>query len=437
MSDYGMLEEVREVPRGSTLAAAAAVGATTLLVDYGGDFDAEVGGTLDLNGAQLTYTTVIDGDLPDDPDTIVLAAALTTAADLDDAVIPMAGGQILTDQIAHVTMGDGDQVLVTLTVDQRSQWALGVYEEPVPVSVSDDLLRIEDAPGWTPSQVLFRNTDAMTVDAVGPQNNFPLTYAPIDGSLQVWWNGHPQPPTEWSVSGATVTIPDATNRLKVGDKLQAYYAYDPSAPRPILRSITLRGTSSVGGVATVSLPTGTVIGDTILLIVMNLSGSQNAGCGDQRVSLVDSAGMLPTGTVDFVRVYMGTATSLADLTISATYPSQVSAFVLTFAEAMAPKTWSHTDNANTSPKSIPSINGSAALCVAAQANSTATGGSPVISGTGWSFVADSGTWGNSNEFAVASFLNLAATSSPAGSVTKGSGDGAKGFWAVTIGVVAR
>jgi hypothetical protein len=49
-------------------------------------------------------------------------------------------------------------------------------------------------------------------------------------------------------------------------------------------------------------------------------------------------------------------------------------------------------------------------------------------------VSDSGTVGNFSEFAVATFLDNAATTTPAGSVAAGSGDHDKGFWVLTIGV---
>lgn len=149
MTDYGLLTNVSALPRATTLDAAASIGDTTLTVDYAGDFDSIEGGTLDLNGARLAYTGITDGAQPSDSDTITLAAPLAVGADLGDTVSVVAGGQILTDYVAHVTMGIGDEVHVPLDVYQVGAWPLGDYTDPVPVEVSDDLRELLDAPGWT------------------------------------------------------------------------------------------------------------------------------------------------------------------------------------------------------------------------------------------------------------------------------------------------
>jgi hypothetical protein len=239
-----MLQEVRRVPRGSTLAAAAAISDTELVVDYAGDFSYDpenpddTGGTLDLNGARLAYTSIIFGELPDDPDTIVLAEPLTVAADADDMVSAVAGGQVLEDWVAYVTMGEGDQVVVPLSVDQRNQWAIGVYEDPVPVIISDNLLHLEDAPGRTPpARVQFLNTDTGAVATDGDDIEIPLTYVPIAGSEQVFYNGTPLKRADWTRSDTVLTIPGET-WFRANKVAWVDYAYDGAAARtgPIITS---------------------------------------------------------------------------------------------------------------------------------------------------------------------------------------------------------
>lgn len=150
MSDYGHLTEVTAEPRATTLEVDASIGDTTLTVDYAGDFNSVEGGTLDLNGDRLDYTGITDGAQPDDPDLILLTVPLAAGASAGDAVSVVAGGQVLVDYFAHVTIGDiGDEVLVPLKAEQVPMWPQGAYADPVPVEVSDDLQHLQDAPGRT------------------------------------------------------------------------------------------------------------------------------------------------------------------------------------------------------------------------------------------------------------------------------------------------
>jgi microcystin-dependent protein len=150
MSQPGLVSEVSLTPRGSALAVAALVGDTMLQVEAASDFDADNGGLLDLNGTQLPYLTVVDGINPDDPDNVVLAAPLLVAAGQADWVTILGGGQLLTDRAAHVSFGDGDEVLVPIPYEQRDRWPEGPYTSKVPIEVSDDLTTIIDVPGRTP-----------------------------------------------------------------------------------------------------------------------------------------------------------------------------------------------------------------------------------------------------------------------------------------------
>lgn len=237
MSDYGLLQEVRIVQRGSVLTDAAAVDDTQLVVEYAGDFNYDPddpddsGGTLDLNGVRLGYSSIIFGELPDDPDTIVLTDPVTVAADPDDFVGAVGGGQILEDWEAFVTMGAGDQVVARLTIDQRSQWPVGVYDDPVPVVLSDDLRHIEDAPGRT---VTLRatiwaedHTTAPTDDADAPLT---LSHTPVPNTLAVFKNGLRLRSSEFTFDGLLVTVlHGAEVVIRADDEVSAYYEYDDAA----------------------------------------------------------------------------------------------------------------------------------------------------------------------------------------------------------------
>lgn len=239
MAEYGLLEEVRTVPRATSLTSAANVSDTELVVDDAGDFTAtdlaanlDGGGTLELNGLQLEYLDVVWGSTEEDSDTIVLAEPLAAGADIGDAVAPVLGGLAAEDWYAVVDMGSGDAVLVPLTYAQRAQWAPGLYAPAVPVQVSEDLAHIEDAPGRPGSvaqRVGFLNTDGTSAEGPGSLT-VALTYLPIAGSEHVYWNGLLQPPSEWTRDGLTITFPDTEGLVRAGDLISVAYAYDPAAP---------------------------------------------------------------------------------------------------------------------------------------------------------------------------------------------------------------
>lgn len=144
MSLRGHVVAVISETLGSKLVADAAAGATSLVVEYAGDF--EDSGTLDLNGARLAYSSWTSGELEDDPDTITLAAPLAEAASEGDVVGVATAGATAVDVVARVTLGDGDAVDVTLPFEQRPLWPVGDYDPPVPVEVSDDLMRLVSVP---------------------------------------------------------------------------------------------------------------------------------------------------------------------------------------------------------------------------------------------------------------------------------------------------
>lgn len=79
----------------------------------------------------------------------------------------------------------------------------------------------------------FENSDSVV--ATGPGTVLlQLTYLPNPvKSLQVWWGGVPQPPTEWTLVGNVVIIPDPTGIVRAGHKFTAYYRYTSIGATPI------------------------------------------------------------------------------------------------------------------------------------------------------------------------------------------------------------
>jgi len=229
---------VRIVPRSAALAVAAAVDDTELEVDAAGDFY-EDGGTLDLNGAQLAYTGITWGSTEDDTDTILLAAPLTDAADVDDPVIPVVGGQPAQDWYGIVDMREGDPVHVPIRFSQRLSFTPGVYDSPPPVVVSEDLSRIEDMPGQIPSTAIQFYEDTFTVTETGDQT-FTLTYLPIDRSEHLYWQPggmagtYQQEGDLWAVDGLVITIPDIGIPFALGDRVTVEYAYLVGGPTGVV-----------------------------------------------------------------------------------------------------------------------------------------------------------------------------------------------------------
>lgn len=348
MSDYGRLQEIAVVPRTTGLTTAASISDTELVVDSAGDFDPD-GGTLELNGAQLDYTAIVWGDTEDDSDTIVLTAPLAVAADVDDEVAPVSGGLAVEDWWAVVDMGDGDAVMVPLTYPQRFVWAPGQYDPAVKVEVSEDLQRLEDAPGRAPAssasgRVKFINTDTAT--AAGPgEMNVPLTYLPIDGSEHVYWNTLLQPPTEWTRDGKVITLADADSRIEAGDVISVAYAYDGAGaqierpPLPGVLDLDLVGTATFYSDQTsLALPGVTQEGDLIVLVTTTAGAASEAdprlteafvvgdgafvawgyedGSGDPLAVSID--GGSPDKAATIVAVYRGVVATTYDTDTNAT-----------------------------------------------------------------------------------------------------------------------
>lgn len=149
----GMLSEVEVLERGSTLTAAASVGALVLTVDdttaFGestpDDPDANDVGTVQVPGAELDYVAV-----DSDAGTLTLAVPLAVALSEGDPVWRMAGGQVARDWRAVVDFGTGDPVRVPLPYAFRALLPEGEYDPPVPVTVAADFSAVLEVDGREP-----------------------------------------------------------------------------------------------------------------------------------------------------------------------------------------------------------------------------------------------------------------------------------------------
>jgi hypothetical protein len=149
MAVRGWATGCKLVAQGSEIVTAASIGATTLEVEWVGDFDDE-GGTLLLNGTEIDYTTV-----DTDAETITLDAPLADAAAVGDRVDIVSGGQVAKDYTLFVAHGDGADAEIEIPFSDRDAWPEGDYDDPVEVILSDDLERIEQVVGISPVRRLI------------------------------------------------------------------------------------------------------------------------------------------------------------------------------------------------------------------------------------------------------------------------------------------
>lgn len=199
-------------PLGSELVADVAAGSLVLPVEWTGQFDdGDDGGAVSLNGTTYTYSA---GAIDEDAATITLDTVTDAAATTGDAVTAVSGGQPRIDLVLHVSCGDGDDVEVVVPFNDRDLWPEGEYDEPVQVLLSDDLERIEDVPGRTPTR--------SQVYSYAPRCN---TFIPNDVAIpndNPWTNI-----TSWfppfldqmeydAVNGRFVVLVDGTYAVKFG-----------------------------------------------------------------------------------------------------------------------------------------------------------------------------------------------------------------------------
>jgi hypothetical protein len=148
-------------------------------------------------------------------------------------------------------------------------------------------------------EIAFENEDRKT--AAGPGTLvFPLTYEPLPGSLHIRWSGLDQPPTEWTVDGSTVIIPDPNSLIQAGDVFTAAYAYEP-IDGDAAHLLFVGYTAVNGAQSSVALPPDTQLGD---LIVFASASANTATASDPRLT-----GTIGTSYGPGAMVKWGTATT--------------------------------------------------------------------------------------------------------------------------------
>jgi hypothetical protein len=138
-----MAVEVNVEAQGSELDTVALSSATVLSVADGSGYDAP--GTVEVNGVRRKF---ISSDV--EAGTVTLISSLGVAADIGDRVLVVTGDEIAYDYTLVVALSEGDTVEVPIPYEARGAWSPGPLLPPIPVTVSDDLTQILDAPGRSP-----------------------------------------------------------------------------------------------------------------------------------------------------------------------------------------------------------------------------------------------------------------------------------------------
>lgn len=147
MSLRGVAQGMYVRPRGSHLTVDALAGATTIYVEDPTDFADELA-VLRIDDVDLDYTSVTEDGA------ISLSDPLPADAEEGTWVYVVAGGQALDDYILRVSTDDeGDLVEVAIPFGERDLWPeVEEYDDPVPLTLSDDQERIEEVDGRTPER---------------------------------------------------------------------------------------------------------------------------------------------------------------------------------------------------------------------------------------------------------------------------------------------
>lgn len=127
-------------PQGSELDTDALATDTVLHLGDAAGYTAP--GTVEINGVRMVF---VDAD--EDADTITLAAPLGDVASEGDRVLIVTAGEIAYDYTLEVQTSDGTSHEIDVDYGDRALWVQGPIDPPVPVTVSDDLTQIVDAPG--------------------------------------------------------------------------------------------------------------------------------------------------------------------------------------------------------------------------------------------------------------------------------------------------
>lgn len=209
MTDFtGRVAAVNTLPLGSTLAEAAASGATTLVLEDTADFD-EAGGTVLLGGeALLTYTAA-----DDEAGEVYLSAPLAAAWDIDTRVEVWdpAAGAVVTETFAEILVegmenaGDSlvaivDHALIPYLPEgmRNPDPQTGVIGEPVELEYRGDDLFVVNVLGKAPvmdGSMIDPETLPPAAEPEIPEEPDAPTVLPGIGQLFVRWAGltHPNP----------------------------------------------------------------------------------------------------------------------------------------------------------------------------------------------------------------------------------------------------
>ena len=184
----GLLIEVRADERSTAATAAVAVGGAAVPVEdltpFGDD-----GGQVDIAGTVYDYSGIDSSAVNADGEggSVLLASPLTAAVEEFDPVAVLVGDAVAVDFYAVVSLGDDDEsgepIEVPLeTRGERVAWPVKVYDPPLPVSLSDDLLSIQAAPGVTPEINGTLSAVPLIYAAKGGQQTIPTdTWTTVNG----------------------------------------------------------------------------------------------------------------------------------------------------------------------------------------------------------------------------------------------------------------
>lgn len=319
----GRLINVWEPQVGTTLAADASAGATSITVDDPSCFD-EAGGSLYIGSQVVKYST-----FDDETGVVTFAgtATLTEAAATDDPVYRWSTlyNDVETVQKAEVAVeGDRDQadtlhVEVADTVTYLANGDRGLDGENCTIERDGDVWRLISAHG-RPSKargVKFETDDAYTItdaDVTAGTVTFSLSQQPITESLKLWWRTTFQPPTEYTVNESAQTVTMTLGSfVAAGDRIFVHYAYrrglGPAGVSPVVFSV-VGYTVEYGFTATsIAWPSGTADGDLFVYASLNRTSQTNA-CGDSRATLwVEQPLASPNGVSNTVKIWRGTVST--------------------------------------------------------------------------------------------------------------------------------
>jgi len=140
MPESGFAVEYNIDPQGSELDQAALATDTVLYVGDASAYDP--GMAVEVNEFRLMVAST-----DTDAGTVTLTTPLGVAADIGDRVFVVAGGEVANDYTLDVVTSDGESLEIPVDFSDRALWVSGPIDPPVPVTLTDDLVKVLDAPG--------------------------------------------------------------------------------------------------------------------------------------------------------------------------------------------------------------------------------------------------------------------------------------------------